>query len=182
MIRTLIPTSSITDKMQTTGGWLMFAFPVKSDEPGQSLIFEEFITTEPTEQDVNDFEERCLNSVKTELIDKVNKYDVSDDVNAFILNGNIAWLDKNTRVGLVNSVNMRIKNGDELITLWLADQSLTLPCEAALAFLENLELYAMDCYNMTAQHKATILHETNIYNLFGYDYTAGYPEKLTINI
>ena len=160
----------------------MFAFPVETQESGQSLVFEQFISAEPTVDDIASFKECCLNSIKGELIDKVTKYDVSDNVNAFYLNGHVAWLDKNTRVGLVNSVNMRIKNGDETITLWLADQSFTLPCETALNLLEGLELYAMDCYNKTAEHKANILHETDIYSLFEYDYTAGYPEKLNINI
>lgn len=182
MIRTQMLTASIADKKQTANGWLLLAYPVDSVESGFSIVYQEKSSHEPTAEEIAAFKAKCLNSVKSELVERINKYDNSTNVNAFSLNGHTAWLDKATRVGLVNSVNMSIKHGEQSITLWLGEHSFTLPCATALDLLESLELYAMQCYNKTAEHKANVLHESDIYKLFSYDFTAGYPEKLNINI
>lgn len=44
------------------------------------------------------------------------------------------------------------------------------------------ELYALECYNVTASHKANIEQLTTIEEVEAYDYTIGYPEKLVINL
>jgi len=182
MILTQMPTASIAEKKQSGSGWMMLAFPMPSEEEGFSLVYQEMIAHEPSAEEIAAFKTKCLNAVKQELIRSIERYDASANVNSSTLNGMTAWLDKATRVGLVNSVNMSIKNGDNTITLWLADYSFTLPCETALSLLESLELYAMKCYNKTAEHKAAVLHESDMEVLRSYDFTAGYPDKLNINI
>jgi hypothetical protein len=48
---------------------------------------------------------------------KISYYDSSSSVNSFIFNGNNLWLDKATRVGLVNLVN----SSTDIVTLALGN-------------------------------------------------------------
>ena len=48
--------------------------------------------------------------------------------------------------------------------------------------LSSLELYALNCYNVTAKHKVAIEGLTNIEDIINYDYTVGYPDKLNFTI
>ena len=50
--------------------------------------------------------EKALVLAKKAKIAEIASYDTSDKVNGFILNGQIVWLDKATRVGLMNSTTI----------------------------------------------------------------------------
>lgn len=109
---------------------------------------------------------------------KIDYYDSSKEVNSFIFNETPLWLDKATRVGLVNLVNSSSDN----VTLALGNQIITIPVEIAKHFLSELEVYAGKCYVNTARHKIAINDLKTIDELINYDYTTGYPEKLTFNL
>ena len=47
-----------------------------------------------------------LKQAKVEKIAEITAYDTSDKVNGFMLNGLLVWLDKATRVGLMNSTTI----------------------------------------------------------------------------
>ena len=47
-----------------------------------------------------------LEQAKVNKIAEITAYDTSDKVNGFMLNGQIVWLDKATRVGLMNSTTI----------------------------------------------------------------------------
>ena len=51
-------------------------------------------------------EKEKLEQAKADKIAEIAAYDTSDKVNGFILNGRIVWLDKATRVGLMNSTTI----------------------------------------------------------------------------
>ena len=51
-------------------------------------------------------EKEKLEQAKADKIAEIAAYDTSDKVNGFILNGQIVWLDKATRVGLMNSTTI----------------------------------------------------------------------------
>ena len=92
------------------------------------------------------------------------------------------WLDKATRVGLANSISIERAAGKETTTLWFDAVQYEIPIDAALQMLSALELYALDCYNITQAHIATVRLLDNVETLSAYDYTAGYPERLIFNI
>lgn len=114
----------------------------------------------------------------TVLDRKIDYYDSSEAVNSFIFNGTPLWLDKATRVGLVNLVNSSSDN----VTIALGNQIITIPVPVAKQFLAELEVYAGKCYVTTARHKIAINDLKTVDELINYDYTTGYPEKLTINL
>lgn len=118
---------------------------------------------------------------KTKLVE-ITDYDSSPDVNLFYLNGLGIWLDKATRVGLMNSISIEKAAGKENSTLWLGTISITVPCDQAIQMLSALEIYALDCYNKTAEHKKNVESLTEVSEVKSYDYTTGYPEKLQLTI
>ena len=122
-----------------------------------------------------------LDEVKAEVLAKIDAYDTSSEVNSFSLNGLPVWLDKDTRVGLMNSTQIEKAAGHETTTLWLGSVSLVINCDLAIQMLSSLELYALECYNKTAEHKANVGKLMSIEEVEAYDYTTGYPDKLDLN-
>ena len=123
-----------------------------------------------------------LDQAKKEIIRKIEEYDTSVNVNSFKLNGVDVWLSKDTRVGLMNSISIEKAAGKEESVLWLNGICITINCDAAVQMLSSLELYALACYNKTAEHKLAVSQLTDVSKVKAYDYTAGYPDKLSFTI
>ena len=124
------------------------------------------------------FFDNALDVIKEEAIEQITEYDQSEDVNSFTLQGKTMWLPKETRVGLVNSVTIEKNAGKETTVLWFGGERYELPVDTALQMLAALELYALECYNVTAAHKAAVNALESVEDVVAYDYTQGYPEKL----
>ena len=123
-----------------------------------------------------------LDQAKKEVIRKIDEYDTSVNVNSFKLNGIDVWLSKDTRVGLMNSISIEKAAGKEQSVLWFNSICVTVNCDSAIQMLSALELYALDCYNKTAQHKINVQNLSSIEEVHNYDYTQGYPSKLEFTI
>ena len=124
------------------------------------------------------FFDNALDVIKEEAVEQITEYDQSEDVNSFTLQGKQMWLPKETRVGLVNSVTIEKNAGKETTVLWFGGEKYELPVDTALQMLSALELYALECYNVTAAHKAAVNALESVEDVVAYDYTQGYPEKL----
>lgn len=124
------------------------------------------------------FFDNTLGVIKEEAIEQITEYDQSENVNSFTLQGKQMWLPKETRVGLVNSVTIEKNAGKETTVLWFGGERYELPVDTALQMLSALELYALECYNVTAAHKAAVNALESVEDVVAYDYTQGYPEKL----
>lgn len=122
-----------------------------------------------------------LETAREKMLSEIDIYDKSEAVNSFILDGEILWLDKDTRVGLMNSTQIQKAASMLTTTLWFGGKSYTLSCDTAIQMLSALELYALQCYNVTAQHKANVENLQSVEEVEAYDYTTGYPEKLNLN-
>ena len=118
------------------------------------------------------------NTLKTILKTKIQNYDMSSNVNGFYINGEISWLDKATRVGLAHLADCT--DGD--ISLVLGTVIIQINSALAKELLSQLELYAAECYLQTAKHLLAINELETVEELINYDYTKGYPEKLTFNV
>ena len=116
------------------------------------------------------------------VLAEIEKHDTSSAVNGFILNGQRVWLDKATRVGLMNSTTIAKAMGQPTTTLWLGDAKLGLECDKAIQLLSALEMYALECFNVTAVHKKAVAEMSTVESVLAYDYTAGYPEMLEMRI
>lgn len=123
-----------------------------------------------------------LAAAKAEVEAAITAYDSSSAVNAFLLNGIQVWLDKATRVGLMNSTTIAKNMGQEKTTLWLGSYQLEVDCDKAIQLLSALEMYALDCFNVTAAHKKAVSELDNIEAVLTYDYKSGYPNKLKMEV
>lgn len=123
-----------------------------------------------------------LQAVKSSILADITAYDSSASVNAFLLNGMQVWLDKATRVGLMNSTTIAKNMGQEKTTLWLGSYHLEVDCDKAIKLLSALEMYALECFNVTAAHKKAVSELDNIDAVLAYDYRSGYPEKLNMEV
>lgn len=146
----------------------------------------------PTEQYVYDgclldtggiaSDQALLTAAQREVLSTIETYDASDSVNAFMLNGQEVWLDKATRVGLMNSTTIAKAMGQDTTTLWLGEAKLVVDCDKAIQLLSALEMYALECFNVTAAHKKAVTEMTTLEDVLGYDYTGDYPQKLTMEV
>ena len=126
--------------------------------------------------------EKALVLAKKAKIAEITAYDTSDKVNGFMLNGLLVWLDKATRVGLMNSTTIAKAAGQQTTTLWLCGVKLVVDCNKAIQLLSALEMYALECFNATASHKAAVGELKTIEDVKVYDYKTGYPKMLEMSV
>lgn len=126
------------------------------------------------------FGENTLQEAISDKIIEIIKYDESSAVNSFYYQGNEYWLDKDTRVGLMNSTTILKEAGETSTSLWLGNLHIVLPVDDVIDKLSQLEVYALECYNVTAQHKVAVSRLQTIEEVKAYDITSGYPTKLDL--
>lgn len=131
------------------------------------------------QKDLN-LQKEDIESVRESKLNELLTYDKSEEVNSFLLDGNSLWLDKEMRVGLMNSTNIQKAAGQANTTLWFNNISYIIPCDKAIKMLSALELYALNCYNVTAQHQAKIKTLNSIGEIKAYNFKTNYPEKLNL--
>lgn len=146
----------------------------------------------PTEQYVYDgclldtggmaSEQALLAAAKREVLSAISTYDASDSVNTLVVNGQRGWLDKATRVGLMNGVAVAKACGMERMSLWIDGREYVMGVERLEEMLVKVEVYAMGCYNVTAGHRRAVDGLTTLEAVLGYDFKAGYPEKVSMEL
>ena len=112
-------------------------------------------------------------------VSEIQMFDKSECVNSFELLGRSMWLDKSTRVGLFNSISIEKQTGKSDTVLWYDATKYVIPVSDALAMLNKIEMYALNCYNVTQSHIAAVRSLQTKETIENYDYTVGYPVKLS---
>jgi hypothetical protein len=132
---------------------------------------------------VNDFSEsNVLKALKSKLVERIKEYDVSDNVNGFYLGGKKRWLDKDLRAQLADRLVTEKAAGRTTTKVNFGGEWVEMPIETMEALLQQLNLYAIDCYDNTAAHKVEAESIDSIQGYFDYDITKGYPSMLTFTI
>ena len=127
--------------------------------------------------------EAALTAAAQKMVqEQIDKYDTSPFVNGFMLNGLRVWLNKDTRVGLMNSTHIAKAMGKTTTTLWFGGMQIEVNCDKAIQLLSALEMYALECFNVTAAHKKAVAELNTVEEVLGYDYTKGYPEQLKMEV
>ena len=128
-------------------------------------------------------EEEALAAIKSDLIAQITAYDTSPSVNGFLLNGSVEWIDIELRMKLCSrTLPEEKKAGKTSTVLWLGNESYDLPIDTIEDIMHNIEIYAKECLDVTNRHKALVSTLSGVDDVVNYDYTAGYPEKLSFNI
>lgn len=132
--------------------------------------------------------EESLEQVIDKTLYKLEQYDSSSAVNiCYIVIGDYKmqyWANKNERSVLKTAVQDCLTQGRTNYRLDLRSEniSIDMDCETLLNILSALEVYAIDCYNKTTDHIFAIKKLQTIEEVNNYDYTIGYPEKLTFTV
>ena len=136
-----------------------------------NAYFQQIVSTDDT-----------LEAHKRNKLREIDVYDISENVNGFFLGDTLLWLDKDTRTGLVNTLNSAVIVGRENVNIWFSGLYITLNIDEARQMLAALEIYATDCYNVTAQHKVQVNALETIEAVDAFDVSADYPQRPVFNI
>lgn len=190
-VKTYIPVKDYVEK-EMMGKKMLVRFDAVKDEQldAYSCVEGSVLASEYDEQEMQQeyeawkqkWTEKALVLAKRAKIAEITAYDTSSSVNGFMLNGLLVWLDKATRVGLMNSTTIAKAAGQKETTLWLGGVKLVVDCDKAIRLLSALEMYALECFNVTASHKQAVSQLTNIEEVEAYDYKTGYPKMLEMSV
>ena len=100
-------------------------------------------------------------------------------VNQFCIDNTHGWWNKATRVGLMNSIAIERASGRSETNIWLGDTLFVLPVEKAIYMLQQIELYALACYDTTQRHINSINQLYTKEEIEAYNFKTGYPGKLS---
>ena len=132
---------------------------------------------------LSNFTEEPLSYLQALLFHNIETYDTSVAVNGFLLNGSVEWIDIELRMKLCSrTLPEEKKAGKTSTVLWLGNKPYELPIETIEQIMHEIEIYAKACLDVTNRHKTQVLTLSDVSALVAYDYTAGYPEKLSFNI
>ena len=185
-VYTIIPASEYKDKYEVGNRTIFHFNPVEEGDIITCIecsVNTEDANEEQIKNDLNTFINQSNikknNRKILNVISKINEYDKSSQVNGVTINGMYTWFDKATRVGLRNSTNVLKKLGNETTSLWVNNKEITIKCDQLIDMLDKLEIYALNCFDITSKHKRNVYQLSTIEEIENYDYTSGYPEKLT---
>ena len=123
--------------------------------------------------------ESTIKEKRAQKLNDLQLYDSSEAVNQFTIDNVSGWLNKSTRVRLMNSINIERESGRSETSIWLDETQFILSIEKAIDMLQQIELYALACYDTTQRHISTINQLETKEEIESYDYYVGYPGKLS---
>lgn len=133
--------------------------------------FEEWVEPTPTSEEL-------LERAKASKIANLQAYDSSDAVNSFSVDDKDMWVPADKRAVLRVSIDAYKALGAESITKVWNGQEYTFTVAEWNTKLNQVEVYASECFNQTQRHLAAIKQIDNIEDLNNYDFTTDYPDKL----
>lgn len=122
-----------------------------------------------------------LEEARNILKNLIIEYDKSDEVNVFKYNDYTYWFDKETRLALKYKFEVLKENNETIGTIWFGSKMYNVDIDNILAFLKDLEIYAMSCNDITHQHINEIKELDNLEDILTYNITKDYPTPITMN-
>lgn len=186
-VYTVIPPSEYKDKYEHGSRTIYHFNPIEADD--MITCIECAVNTsdandEQIKADLDTFIEqqkaRKLKRAAIAKIAEINDYDLSSNVNSFTINGMVTWFDKADRVGLMNSTKILKDKNVDATSLWVNNTMITIKCDDLIELLRSLEVYALECYDVTSTHKQNVHMLTTVDEINNYDYTTDYPSKLNV--
>ena len=117
-------------------------------------------------------------AVRNAKLKQISEYDTSNAVNSFYLQGKHMWLPLEQRKNMRQSLIALKAEGIETITYWDGIVPITMPVAQFEAIMDAVEVYALQCFNTTAQHKANVMTMSDMAEMLAYNHTDGYPSPL----
>ncbi|WP_052042690.1 DUF4376 domain-containing protein [Hoylesella buccalis] len=121
-----------------------------------------------------------IDMAKAAKIAEIAAYSDSDAVNSLTFNDIKTWLTPNVRDGYDTSVTAAKNLGEPNVTFMIDDKEMQLPVEQARRVLDLVQRYADACFIVTERHNIAVRALQTVEEVESYDYTKGYPEKLSL--
>lgn len=126
----------------------------------------------------------ALTLAKQMVTARIGAYDESTAVNSITIVGKKTWIPRAYREMFADRLAQEQRRGHETLSLDLpdaqpGDEPLTLDVELASLMLDQLNDYATDCYDVTKGHERAVAALTTVKKVLAYDFTTGYPPKLS---
>ena len=115
---------------------------------------------------------------RQELLKEICDYDQSTAVNEFFLNGDSMWIPREVREALMRRFEAEKSAERTTTNINQMGRVYTLPIDTAISIMNQLEVYAADCYDCTQAHLGAAAALNTFEAIVAYDYTTGYPQKL----
>ena len=126
---------------------------------------------------------RTLEEAKSEMIQKIDEYDRSSNVNGFTINHEIeGWFTADERSNYRSSIESSELLGIETLSFYVGDYFMEVTTQDAKHMLAQIQIYADQCYIVTKQHKLAVEALDTIEAVDAFDYTNGYPPKLNFEV
>lgn len=123
-----------------------------------------------------------IETLKEVKLKELADYDISEDVNGFILNDKTAWFDKENRAALSTSIESASLLGESTITFVVNDKEFSIDIPKAKQMLAAVQRYADKCFLITESHKRAIKGLSEAEEIINYDVTTGYPTKVSFTL
>lgn len=121
-----------------------------------------------------------IDMAKAAKIAEIAAYSDSDAVNSLTFNGIKTWLTRTVRDGYDTSITAAKNLGETTVTFMVGDNEMQLPVDQARRVLDLVQRYADACFIVTERHKIAVKALQTVEEVERYDYTSGYPEKLSL--
>lgn len=169
------------------GKWIVSVAPrTNRDIENSVTIGQTSLSHEPTEEEIAEIEKQYIIArlpfAIEKKLDEITGYNTSDNVDAFLLNGEKHWLTLDERKAAELSTKAHQTLGHGTTKQCLGGKFYTIPCDALLLMLAQLEVYALDCFNNAIRQQAEVNALTSLEKVENYDVTKGYPEMLSFTI
>lgn len=121
-----------------------------------------------------------IDMAKAAKIAEIDAYSDSDAVNSLTFDGIKTWLTPNVRANYLVSLDAAELLGETDITFVVEGVQASLPIKQVRLLLAKIQRYADACYIVTEGHKRAVKALQTVEEVESYDYTKGYPEKLSL--
>ena len=128
-----------------------------------------------------EFEDTAEDLKKIKLQEIIN-YDKSEDVNKFFINNFPLWLSREERIVIKDRFQREKDTGKENTRLLYKGLVLELTPDMGIHLINMVSAYADQCFDVTEAHKSALNDLTTKEEIQSYDYTVGYPEKISITL
>lgn len=124
-----------------------------------------------------------LIEAKNKLLKDIQDYDISSDVNNFVVNGNInLWFTVQERLNYKQSVEAAKILGEEDVEFLIGNQEFMVPTQMAEKMLAQIQRYADKCYITTSRHIQNANNLKTLEEVNSYNYKINYPKMLEFNL
>lgn len=126
--------------------------------------------------------EKTIEQLKESKIEEITIYDKSRSVNEFYIENMSLWLSREERIVIKDRFTREIERGITLTKLRYEGLSIELDPLMGIQMIDALSAYADACFDVTEDHKAAVRLLETKEDIEKYDYTIGYPDKLTFEL